>query len=120
MSAPHGTKEYYLATATIIPVLLIAYLFSMKSLEALKQLVQNGTSIYMVIIGSIAPTVAIVAALAGELASLLALFSGAPTGTNALWSVVGVVVFPVVGVVHLIILNACESPKLSRGENAGK
>ncbi|MEU4497636.1 hypothetical protein AB0F96_30435 [Streptomyces sp. NPDC023998] len=104
----HGSLEFYLATATVLPVLLIAYLFSMKVLTAIQELVQNNATVYMIVFGSIGPFVAICAAIAGEVASLLALFSGAPTATNALYSNIGLIAFPVVGFIHLIILAFSE------------
>jgi hypothetical protein len=105
---PHGAPEYYLAVATVIPVLLIAYLFSMNSLDAIKKLIKDDAGIMLIIAGVVLPLLAISAAILGEVQSLRALFGRDPSSANAWCSSAGLVAFPVVGVLHLIILEGID------------
>lgn len=111
---PHGAPEYYLAVATLIPFLLISYLFSMRVLEALKKLIKGDVGIMLTILGVSLPLIAIVAALFGETYSLIALFTGDPESLNTGFSLAGLIVFPVVGVLHLVIVEQVDR----RGGNA--
>ncbi|WP_405817301.1 hypothetical protein OG241_22520 [Streptomyces sp. NBC_01390] len=114
----NGTVEYYLATAGVIPLLLIAYLFSMKAIDALQMMVDKhkaNTHLWWVILfGALAPLITLGAAIGGEIACLRALFTGSPSNTNACWSIAGLIVMPFAGIIHVIIL-ACIGP--SNGNN---
>ncbi|WP_143046323.1 MULTISPECIES: hypothetical protein [unclassified Streptomyces] len=81
----------------------------MKPLEALKGLVKNNTHILVIIVAAIGQFVALAAAITGETASLLALFYANPTSNNALYSVLGVCLFPLVGLMHIVIVGISES-----------
>ncbi|WP_149038648.1 hypothetical protein [Kitasatospora sp. MBT63] len=110
----NGTEAYYLATATVIPLLLVAYLFSMDALGTLRELAgfpDNKFKAYLVALGRIAPFAALFGALSGGTACLLALYSGKPTPTNALWSIIGLMCLLVAGFVHLLLVILRETYK---------
>ncbi|MFF7990329.1 hypothetical protein ACFZDG_11125 [Kitasatospora xanthocidica] len=107
----HGEKDYYLATATVIPLLLIAYLFSMDApgaAQRLNDMPHGRLKAFLSITGLLAPALALVGAIGGGAACLLALYSGRPTGTHSWWSIFGLVSLLVAGFIHLVIVICAE------------
>lgn len=101
----HGTAEYYLAVATVIPLLLLGYFLNVNVADAISQFTDNGTKRAWVFwIAFLAgPSLALVGGLMGEIVSLKALFEREWTGATASCSVWGLSLLSTAGVIHLCI-----------------
>lgn len=101
----NGSVEYYLATATVIPILLIPYLFSMNTWGSLEKLWERNAklgTVLLVVGGVVALIAALTCAIGGEIASLMALYNKAPTPLESTWSIIGLLVFPPAGIIHVL------------------
>ncbi|MGW7657660.1 hypothetical protein ACWGJ7_38205, partial [Streptomyces tendae] len=105
---PHGSLEFYVATSAVIPLLLLAYFFSANALGYVTRLRAQGKENPLLIllsgIGLLAPVAGVTGAVTGETASLIALYTGDPSPTNAFYAVAGLITFVTTGFIHLIIV----------------
>jgi hypothetical protein len=95
----NGTLDFYSTTATVIPVLILAYIFSFRIFGSLKKLyeaVQSGVkhgillehSGIMTLVIFVTPIAGITMSISGEIACLNALYTGHPTNTDAQWAII--------------------------------
>jgi hypothetical protein len=93
----NGTLDFYSAVAEIIPVIVLAYIFSFRFVNTLKQFydeIFNGGDVLLIdhsgfgtLAIFLAPFVGIGMAVVGEAACLRALFTGHPTPADARWTI---------------------------------
>lgn len=114
----HGTSDYYLAVATIIPLLFLAYFFQANThkvqekadpgLKATRKdfLLAAGTKERALfwVDSTFGPILVLVGFFLGEIPCLLALFGDDPTWLNAALSVWGVSLVCAAGVIHFLVL----------------
>jgi hypothetical protein len=92
----NGTVDFYSTVALTIPVLMLAYIFSFRIFDTLKEfasttfgdrriLLPHGEM--TIIFVFVAPVVGIAMAIVGEVACFRALFTGHPTYSDAMWTI---------------------------------
>jgi hypothetical protein len=106
----NGRADYYLAVATVIPLLLIAYFFNVDIPGTIARITGKQPNrahawFYRITLELFAPVAAIVGSILGETACLMALYSGEPTASNSDQSVAGLILLAFAGFIHLIILS---------------
>jgi hypothetical protein len=95
----NGTLDFYSTTATVIPVLILAYIFSFRIFGSLKKLyeaMQSGAKRGILLRHSgittlaifVTPIAGVTMSISGEIASLNALYTGHPTNTDARWTII--------------------------------
>jgi hypothetical protein len=103
----HGMPEYYLAIATIIPLLLLNYFLGVDALKRVEELERKKPRRYsgtLVVLGRLGPIFVLSGSIAGEWASLRALFTHHPAGWHANVSVIGLICILVAGFLHLSVV----------------
>lgn len=93
----NGTLDFYSAVAEIIPVIVLAYIFSFRFINTFKQfygeMFKDGDVLlidhsgFMTLAIFLAPFVGVGMAVVGEVACLRALFTGHPTPADARWTI---------------------------------
>ncbi len=106
-SAVNGNSSYYIATATVLPLLIVAYLFSIDAQGAVQKMIErrpvSPAAVGLIGLGVIGIGVAIVSAVGGEYASLSALYYDKPNGTNAFWSWASILGITLAAVINMIV-----------------
>jgi hypothetical protein len=103
-----------LATATIIPVVVLAYVFTLRLFSASWEVTKARAEllpvfttldgiVLMIIV--IAPVASVVAGLFGEGVSLSALYTGHPTPSDARWTVTTLIVMGIAIPIHIFALG---------------
>lgn len=105
----HGSSEYYLAVAGIIPLLLLAYFLQTDTYGAYKRLSHLFTGKFSrpfnrILFRFVGPVLALTGAFMAGITSLLALFDKRPTGWNSMLSVLGLSMILSAGLLHLILV----------------
>src|SRR5690348_16564412 len=107
----NGTPAFYSAVASLIPLILITYAFTLRVLPAItkmlkanenRRVVTSQVEPFIWLLVFIAPPAALVVWIAGEVASLNALYTGHPSRTNANWAINSLVVLAVAIVAHFL------------------
>lgn len=109
----YGTLNFYSTTASLIPLGLLTYIFSLQAISAIGEAVKaqrKGQQPYdytgcLMLPILLAPPTAVIAAIIGEINCLMALFSGKPTSANARWAVYSLIVSVVVMALHIVCLG---------------
>lgn len=126
----NGKEAYYVAVAALLPVLLLAYAFTLKVAPALKRLNDSSKALLKVkyhpphieagltTIGVVAPLVALVAGVGGETAAMWALYTGSPTQSQAQWTVFACVALPCAFALHALVIGGAAGAEwlASRGQ----
>lgn len=105
----HGTPDFYLAVATVIPLLFLAYFFQARRDKAV--------GFWATLDYHAGPWIVAVGFLVGEIFSLLALYSYGDLW-NAALSVVGASLVAAAGLIHLaaVALQRKPAPKVPQSD----
>ncbi len=108
----HGTLNFYSTSASLIPLILLTYVFTLRSFEAYVKFREASPfagpvtpadgCVWIVI--PLAPIAAVVFAVIGEISCLSALFTGRPNSATQDWTIGALVVLAGAIVIHLLAL----------------